>query len=151
MEALLGVSTPKIANVTTSEPIWGVYAAELSSTGFGYSMWFPEPLEDGSSPEKGDVGYIYQGRFRCLFNVAKRPEDHAKQLLYSYTVLDYDKRLDKVVRDVLQMKIISSQGIMTMTVQASENICSLAGSNVGYRFIPTDLDSLIPNSVFPHT
>lgn len=50
-----------------------VYAEQLSPSGYGYPLWFPEP-HDGEIL-LGDVGYIHDGSFVRLFNVTL-PDTH---------------------------------------------------------------------------
>lgn len=48
-----------------------VYSEQLFSLGHGVAIWYPEPDERQGDLEIGDVGYIFQGSFRKLFNVTK--------------------------------------------------------------------------------
>lgn len=47
-----------------------VYAASLLPVGEGYALWYPEPHKSGGEVQLGDVGYIENGAFMRLFNVA---------------------------------------------------------------------------------
>lgn len=50
-----------------------VYASSLFPTNEGYALWYPEPHESGEV-QIGDVGYIVDGAFIRLFNVADDKE-----------------------------------------------------------------------------
>ncbi|EKM58764.1 uncharacterized protein PHACADRAFT_72830, partial [Phanerochaete carnosa HHB-10118-sp] len=50
-----------------------VYASSLFPTNEGYALWYPEPHESGEV-QIGDVGYIADGAFIRLFNVANDKE-----------------------------------------------------------------------------
>ncbi|GJE97254.1 WD40 repeat domain-containing protein [Phanerochaete sordida] len=51
-----------------------VYAFSLAPVGEGYALWYPEPHESGGEVQLGDVGYVQDGAFMRLFNVAEDKE-----------------------------------------------------------------------------
>ncbi|KAH0579890.1 hypothetical protein H2248_002716 [Termitomyces sp. 'cryptogamus'] len=54
-----------------------IYAEQLSECGLEFPLYFPEP-EDDWLMEIGDIGFIKQVAFCCLFN-ATRPANHPVQ------------------------------------------------------------------------
>jgi len=46
---------------------WDIYAEQLSTLGYGYPLWDPEPC-DREEVLLGDVGFIDKGHFIRLFN-----------------------------------------------------------------------------------
>ena len=88
---------------------WDIYAAELRK-GYEHPTWLPEPSEDAGRPEKGDVGYILEGRFQRLFNVTKPPGSYHEKASYSYSLLDYDPIFDEIRDNALQTKVTNGSG-----------------------------------------
>ncbi|RPD54116.1 WD40 repeat-like protein [Lentinus tigrinus ALCF2SS1-7] len=55
-------------------PAHEIYAKQLFGRRYGYPLWFPEP-DSNHEIEIGDVGYLFGGAFRRIFNTTL-PEDH---------------------------------------------------------------------------
>ena len=56
---------------------YDIFRAQLAVThpAFGHVLWKPDPGEQYPAVEVGDVSFIHQGKFHCLFN-ALYPEIH---------------------------------------------------------------------------
>lgn len=142
-------------------PVWDIYAAELASKGFGHAMWFPEPNQHGI-PEKGDVGFIYEGRFRRLFNVIK-PQDSS----YPCPPLEYDSELEETIPGWLQTRVVSSESVACRDVSGKVAVDGTAvgapaGAGLAVEYKCTrergamllllnngDKDAVAPNCTFP--
>ncbi|KAG6906140.1 hypothetical protein DXG01_015704 [Tephrocybe rancida] len=51
-----------------------IYAEQLSELRRGYPLYYPEPPDDRPM-QIGDVGFLRQGAFYCLFNVSRAHDD----------------------------------------------------------------------------
>lgn len=58
---------------STSEPKQ-VYETLLKTTTYGLPLWKPEPSSSANPVMVGDVGYIHNGEFYRLFNIANKNE-----------------------------------------------------------------------------
>ncbi|THH29574.1 hypothetical protein EUX98_g4615 [Antrodiella citrinella] len=122
---------------------WQVYANQLSPKGHGLPLFDPYPTKDVGASERfdvqiGDVGYIVDGAFRRLFNVAlseSHPINRGVEMPENFTKLEYNERLLRHREGYLTAQNIFSKSVTQTGVEASGGgSVSTAGANLSYQF-----------------
>ena len=90
---------------------WDIYAESLEPLEHGYPLWRPEPSSEFGPVRLGDVGYVQQGRFYCLFHTML-PLHHAdnKESLPEHFEPFKCEEDATPSRDIMQ-SVVHSQGI----------------------------------------
>ena len=97
---------------------WDTYARELEHFRHGYPLWDPEPSFAGEV-HIGDVGYIEEGQFHRLFNVAfgKEHPYNAGGVPEHFQPMDIPEGLFR--HGGLTDAIIASQGVEKSDIEAA--------------------------------
>ena len=92
-----------------------VYESQLALLGYGLPLWFPEPDDTQGPVEIGDVGYMFDGSFRKLFNVTK-PIDDPNSMPSKFTQLTYSRQMHVISRRRDLSRLVSSSSVKKVNV-----------------------------------
>ena len=92
-----------------------VYESQLALLGYGLPLWFPEPDDTQGPVEIGDVGYMFDGSFRKLFNVT-RPIDDPNDMPPKFVPLTIDQQRHVISRRRHLSPLVHSESVQNVNV-----------------------------------
>ena len=87
-----------------------IYESQLAPLGYGLPLWSPEPDAIQGPVEIGDVGYIFDGSFRKVFNVTK-PIDDPDNMPPNFAQLTYSRQMHVISHRRHLSRVVSSSSI----------------------------------------
>jgi hypothetical protein len=90
---------------------YDIYREQLAMKypAYGHALWEPSPWKPDRPVEVGDVGFIRNGKFHCLFNALRSAEDQSNVPEY-YEQL-FPKSSDHISKSTLSSNHYCSAGI----------------------------------------
>ena len=99
-----------------------VYAKQLFSLNFGYPLWNPEPPPSEGEMLLGDVGFVKNGTFYCMFNATRPPDDPVNKdgVPEGYTAFQFRSAKSLISRPgAIQKGVLHSRTIEKTDVELS--------------------------------
>ncbi|KAI0690765.1 hypothetical protein C8T65DRAFT_587694 [Cerioporus squamosus] len=94
---------------------YDVYSKSLWGLGYGYPMWCPEPSLETGEIRVGDVGYLREGIFVCLFNAlvpADDPVNASRGVPEGFESLTLPDRLNiMTLTSPIMQQVLRSKGV----------------------------------------
>ena len=85
---------------------------------YGHALWEPDPGNLYPAVEVGDVGWVYQGKFRRLFNVFLPEDDPSHR---NFGVPEYHEQLTLNIENHIETGRLNAHNFCSTTVKNSES------------------------------